>query len=100
MIARGATVYAPAPDGSFLAGITRPRVIRLLRQSDVAMVGCRPGLHEMLAAQEVFSTSNCGKMLPVHRIADQMYASAPITQRMQQRDHAFAREELFVTAAA
>ncbi len=100
MITRSGTVYTPEPDGSFLAGITRARVMGLLRQSDVEVVECRLGLPEVLGADEVFSTGNYGKVLSVHRIDGRTYAQGPITQLAQRRYHAFARGEIAATEAA
>lgn len=100
MLARDGRVYTPIPDGSFLAGITRARVIGLLRQSGVEVVECRVGLREVLDAEEIFSTGNYGKVLSVHRIDDLTYANGPITQLAQQRYRAFAHGELEMTAAA
>ncbi|WP_386071190.1 branched-chain amino acid aminotransferase [Tahibacter sp. UC22_41] len=100
MIVRGGTVCTPVPDGSFLAGITRARVIGLLRRAGVEVVERRLSLDDVLGADEVFSTGNYGKVLPVDRIDRQTYAHGPITQLAQQRYHAFAHGEPAVAAVA
>lgn len=100
MIARDSTVYTPEPDDSFLAGITRARVIGLLRDAGVEVVECRMQWKDVLEADEVFSTGNFGKVLPVHRIEDREYAHGPITRLAQERYRAFALEGSHATASA
>jgi branched-chain amino acid aminotransferase len=92
MIARGGVVHTPAPDGSFLAGITRARVMGLLSDAGIAVVERRLSLADVLDADEVFSTGNYGKVLPVHRIDDREFAPGPIAELAHQRYQAFAQQ--------
>ena len=39
-IAKDGVVYTPAPNGSFLNGVTRQRMIALLREAGVNVVEC------------------------------------------------------------
>jgi branched-chain amino acid aminotransferase len=57
-------VATPAPNGTFLAGITRARVLQLLAGDGTAVVErvVQPG--ELLTAREIFSTGNYGKVQP------------------------------------
>lgn len=100
MIARDSAVHTPTTDGSFLAGITRARVIGLLRQCGVEVIERRLVLEDVLAADEVFSTGNYGKVLPVHRVDDRTYEHGPVTRLAQRQYHAFAHGEIHATAAA
>jgi len=100
MIVLDGAVHTPSTDGSFLAGITRARVIGLLRASGVEVIERRLSLEDVLGADEVFSTGNYGKVLPVHRVDGRSYGHGPVTLLAQQQYHAFAHGELRVTAAA
>lgn len=100
MIVRGKTVYTPVPDGSFLAGITRARVIGLLRDAGVDVVECRLQWQDVLDADEVFSTGNYGKVLPVHRIDERHYPRGPVAQRASELYEAFAQHSARAPVAA
>ncbi len=100
MIARGSAVYTPVPDGSFLAGITRARVIGLLREAGIEVIEQRLRWNDVLEADEVFSTGNFGKVLPVHRIDDRHYPHGPIAQRARDLYQAFAQDGTHACAAA
>ena len=63
-------VYTPAINGTFLAGITRQRVIGLLRQDGVTVVEKTLRYGDFQAADEIFSTGNYSKVVPVTRIDD------------------------------
>lgn len=100
MIVRDSIVYTPAPDGSFLAGITRARVIGLLRGAGIEVVECRLRWQDVLEADEVFSTGNFGKVLPVHRIDERHYSRGPIAQRAHVLYQAFAHDTTRAPVAA
>ena len=100
MIVRDSIVYTPAPDGSFLAGITRARVIGLLRNAGIEVVECRLRWQDVLDADEVFSTGNFGKVLPVHRIDDRHYPRGPIAEQAHVLYQAFAHDTARATVAA
>lgn len=91
MIVRDGVVHTPVPDGSFLAGITRARVIGLLNEAGVAVVERRIALADVLDADEVFSTGNYGKVLPAHRIDERCFTPGPITELAHQRYQSFAK---------
>jgi branched-chain amino acid aminotransferase len=67
-IVKDGAAVTPSPDGSFLAGITRARVIELLRDDGVTVIERPLAWREVLEADEVFSTGNFGKVLPVTRV--------------------------------
>jgi len=64
MFAKDGMVVTPAANFTFLNGITRQRVIGLLRAAghEVQERAVRP--EELMAADEIFSTGNYGKVLP------------------------------------
>jgi branched-chain amino acid aminotransferase len=64
-LATGGVVATPVPNGSFLDGVTRQRVIALLRRAGVTVEERTLTVEDFRAADEIFSTGNMGKVLPV-----------------------------------
>ncbi|MEC8200709.1 MAG: aminotransferase class IV, partial [Pseudomonadota bacterium] len=62
--------HTPIPNGTFLNGITRQRVIQLLRNNNVDVVERTITPGELLEADELFSTGNHAKVLPAVRYED------------------------------
>jgi branched-chain amino acid aminotransferase len=67
-MAKDGVVFTPIPNGTFLAGITRQRVIGLLRDSGVNVIEETLTYQELQVADEIFSTGNYSKVVPVTRI--------------------------------
>ncbi|MEM6763198.1 MAG: branched-chain amino acid aminotransferase [Pseudomonadota bacterium] len=63
-------VATPAENGTVLAGITRNRVIELLREAGMRVETTTVTVPNLMDADEIFSTGNYGKVLPVTRIED------------------------------
>jgi branched-chain amino acid aminotransferase len=84
-------VHTPVPNGTFLAGVTRRRVIELLRLDGVEVVERRVGFDEVLAADEVFSTGNYAKVAPALRIEDRELEPGPLFSRVRELYLDFAR---------
>jgi branched-chain amino acid aminotransferase len=61
------TVVTPVPNGTFLAGITRARVIALLAEAGVAVEERSVRPEELDTALEIFNTGNYGKVTPCIR---------------------------------
>ncbi len=71
----------PAANGSFLAGVTRRRVIGLLRQAGVEVRECTLGVADFLDADEIFSTGNYSKVVPVTRIEGRDLQPGPVQMK-------------------
>lgn len=67
---RDGVVFTPVPNGMFLNGITRQRVIGLLRGDGVEVVETSLTLDDFEAAEEIFVTGNIAKVMPVSRYLD------------------------------
>jgi branched-chain amino acid aminotransferase len=67
---RDGVVFTPVPNGMFLNGITRQRVIGLLRADGVEVVEGSLTLADFDAAEEIFVTGNIAKVMPVARYLD------------------------------
>jgi branched-chain amino acid aminotransferase len=89
-MARGSVVYTPVPNGTFLAGITRQRVIGLLRQSGVSVIEKTLTYQDFEAADEIFATGNYSKVVPVTRISDRALEFGPIYKKARELYWAFA----------
>lgn len=77
-IAKDGAAHTPVPNGTFLNGITRQRVIGLLRKAGITVHERTLSYQDVLDADEVFSTGNYGKVLPVTRIEDRNLQPGPI----------------------
>ena len=62
---RGSEVLTPIPNGTFLNGITRQRVIGLLRQAGMTVHETTLTMADFRTADEIFSTGNISKVMPV-----------------------------------
>ena len=66
------------PTGTFLNGITRQRVIALLRQAGYAVHERALCKQDFRDADEIFSTGNYAKVLPINRIEARDIQPGPI----------------------
>lgn len=82
--ARDGVVFTPVPNGTFLAGITRARAILLMREAGIQVVERSMSLTDFLEADEVFSTGNHSKVVPITRIEDRQFQAGPIARRLRE----------------
>jgi branched-chain amino acid aminotransferase len=80
-MARDGVVYTPAPNGTFLNGVTRQRVIDLLRGDGVTVIETTLRYADFEAADEIFSSGNFAKVAPVTRIDDRQLQPGPFYAR-------------------
>ncbi|WP_245318626.1 aminotransferase class IV [Bradyrhizobium sp. DOA1] len=76
-MAKDGVVYTPVPNGTFLNGITRQRVISLLRGDGVTVIEKTLRYADFLGADEIFSTGNFAKVAPVIRIDERELKPGP-----------------------
>jgi branched-chain amino acid aminotransferase len=88
--ARDGEVHTPVPNGTFLLGITRRRVIGLLRGAGMQVHERTLGLRDFLEADEIFATSNFAKVMPVTRIEARDLRPGPVYARARELYWAFA----------
>jgi branched-chain amino acid aminotransferase len=74
-------VFTPVPNGTFLNGITRQRVIKLLRGAGLAVIEGTLTYRDLAAADEIFSTGNYSKLSPITRIDDRPLQPGPIYRK-------------------
>lgn len=92
-IAKDGLVQTPVPNGTFLAGLTRKRVIGLLRDDGIEVLECTLKVDDVLGADEVFQTGNFGKVLPLVRVEDSEYQPGPFGTRARELYMDFADRE-------
>jgi len=76
-MAKDGVVFTPAANGTFLSGITRARIIALLRDSGASVVETTLRYSDFQSADEIFSTGNFTKVSPVTRIDDRNLQPGP-----------------------
>jgi branched-chain amino acid aminotransferase len=74
-------VVTPALNGTFLAGITRARVIALLAEAGVQVVERTVAPAELDTAREIFSTGNYGKVTPCIRYEGRALGAGPVARQ-------------------
>ena len=89
-MAKDGVVFTPIPNGTFLAGITRQRVIGLLRQSGVTVVEKTLTYQDFEKADEIFASGNYSKVVPVTRIGDRVFPFGPLYIKARELYWAFA----------
>lgn len=91
--AKDGEVHTPVPNGTFLLGITRRRVIELLRDAGIAVQERTLGVKDFQEADEIFSTSNFAKVMPVTRFETRDLQPGPIYSKTRELYWAFAHGE-------
>ena len=84
MVAADGAGVTPALNGTFLAGITRARVIALLAGAGVNVVERTVRPEELETAREIFSTGNYGKVTPCTRYEARDLPAGPLAQRARE----------------
>lgn len=83
-MAKDGNVHTPAANGTFLNGITRQRVIKLLRDTGTRVYERTLGYQEFLDADEIFSTGNYNKVSAVKRIETRDLQPGPVWARARE----------------
>ena len=83
-LARDGVVFTPTPNGTFLNGITRQRVIGLLRDAGVTVIEKTLTYADFQNADEIFSSGNFSKLSPITRIDERTLAPGPFYRQARQ----------------
>lgn len=81
---RGDEVFTPEPNGTFLDGITRQRVIGLLRAAGRRVHETTLTVQDFREADEIFSSGNVSKVVPVIGFDDKTLPFGPIARQARQ----------------
>lgn len=80
-IVKDGVAHTPVLNRTFLNGVTRRRVMQLLRDNGTDVVERSIPFDDVLNADEVFSTGNLDKVLPAARINDRDLQPGPVAKR-------------------
>jgi branched-chain amino acid aminotransferase len=83
-IGKDGVVFTPAPNGTFLNGITRQRVIKLLRDAGVDVIETVLSYRDVQNADEIFSSGNYSKVMPVNRIDERSLQPGPLYRKARE----------------
>ena len=83
-------VYTPAPNGTFLSGITRHRVISLLDEAGVDVRQTTLSVDDFKQADEIFATGNFSKVMPITRFEDKDLQPGPMAAKARELYWQFA----------
>jgi branched-chain amino acid aminotransferase len=83
-IANDGVVFTPAPNGTFLNGITRQRVITLLRDAGIDVIETTLRYDDLLSADEIFSSGNYSKVMPINRIEERSLQPGPLYRKARE----------------
>ena len=92
-MAKDGIVYTPIANGTFLAGITRRRVIGLLRDAGTPVVETVLRYSDLQNADELFSTGNASKVLPITKVDDRSLQPGPIYREARELYWQFAHSK-------
>ncbi len=81
---KGGVVKTPVPNGTFLNGITRQRLIKLLRAAGHVVEECTLSFEDFDNADEVFLSGNISKVTPIVKIEDREYIIGPVTKQARE----------------
>ena len=81
---RDGEVFTPAPNGTFLAGITRARHIANLAADGVIVHETTLSFDDFRAADEVFMSGNMSKVTPVTEFDGTQYQIGPVARRVRE----------------
>ena len=81
---KDAQVFTPAPNRTFLSGITRARTIDLLAQYGFSTVETTLTVEDFMDADEIFSTGNHSKVVPIIRIEDRELQPGPVAAKARE----------------
>ncbi len=77
-------IFTPAANRTFLAGITRARVIGLLKEAGFDVEEAVLTIGDFETADEIFTTGNYSKVVPVTRFEDRDIAAGPIAAKARE----------------
>lgn len=90
MLVKDGRVRTPAANGTFLAGITRKRVLALLNEAGIEANEAKLDLDDLAQADEIFSVGNYGKVMACNRFEQRELNAGPIFAEARRRYFAWA----------
>ena len=91
-MAKDGAAHTAAINGTFLNGITRQRIIMLLKRAGIPVYERTITVQELMEADEVFSTGNYGKVQPITRLENRDLQPGPIYKKTRELYWEWAHE--------
>lgn len=92
-MAKDGVVHTPAANGTFLNGITRQRVIKLLRDGGATVLESTLKVPDFESADEIFMSGNYAKCMPVLKFQDRELQPGPFYRKARESYWEFARSQ-------
>ncbi len=92
-IVKDGVAMTPKPNGTFLNGITRQRVLKLLRDNGVKAEERDITVEDLESCDEMFSTGNYAKVLPVTRFEKRDFQPGPVYRRARELYFDYAKTQ-------
>ncbi len=89
-MAKDGAAHTPVPNGTFLNGVTRRRVIALLEKAGIPVHERSLTYKDFLEADEIFTTGNYGKVMPITRIEQRDLQPGPVYAKARELYWAYA----------
>jgi branched-chain amino acid aminotransferase len=83
-MAKNGVVYTPAANGTFLNGVTRQRVLKLLREAGQDARETALSFADFDEADEIFAVGNFGKVTPVSRLDNRDLQPGPLYRKARE----------------
>ena len=80
---RDGEVFTPVPNGTFLNGLNRQRVIALMRAEGYVVHEVSLKIEDFRTADEIFATGNIAKVMPVARFDERVFEATPVTMKIR-----------------
>ena len=91
-IVRDGVAMTPAINGTFLNGVTRQRTIELLKSAGTPVEETTLTFADVMAADEVFSTGNYGKVVPIIKVEDRDLQAGPVARKARELYFDYAKD--------
>jgi branched-chain amino acid aminotransferase len=91
-IARNGRVLTPVANNTFLAGITRRRILALLNEAGIEATEAKLTVQDLHEADEIFSVGNYAKVMVCNRFEDRSLNAGPIGAEARRRYFKWAED--------
>lgn len=92
-IGKDGVAHTPVPNGTFLNGVTRQRVAALFREAGIEVSERTITWQEVMEADEVFTTGNLAKVMPITRVEKRELQPGPLFRRARELYWEFAHRQ-------
>jgi branched-chain amino acid aminotransferase len=89
-MAKDGVVFTPMPNGAFLNGITRQRIVKLMRDDGISVVETVLRYADFESADEIFASGNASKVMPITRIGERALQPGPLYRKARELYWAYA----------